>query len=244
MAPSQANFDPADRHVSVQTEFTFKRAFTRSVLPDRRGRGVVGFPSNRVANHGPLVSLQDFTKAFTEKVKQFQVGHGFDQGITHGPLIHDRAVSKVQAHVDDAVQNGGKVLAGGKMLPELGPNFYAPTVIRDMTSKMKISSEETFGPVAALFPFETEKEVVELANAAEVGLAGYFFSKDIQRCYRVAEHLQCGMIGINTGLISDPASPFGGVKDSGFGREGSKYGIDEYLIIKTMTLGGVGELQG
>lgn len=130
------------------------------------------------------------------------------------------------------------------MLPELGPNFYAPTVIRDMTSKMKISSEETFGPVAALFPFETEKEVVELANAAEVGLAGYFFSKDIQRCYRVAENLQCGMIGINTGLISDPASPFGGVKDSGFGREGSKYGIDEYLIIKTMTLGGVGELQG
>lgn len=187
---------------------------------------------------------EEFTKAFTEKVKQFQVGHGFDEGITHGPLIHDRAVSKVQAHVDDAVQNGGKVLAGGKMLSELGPNFYAPTVIRDMTSKMKISSEETFGPVAGLFPFETEKEVVELANAAEVGLAGYFFSKDIERCYRVAEHLQCGMIGINTGLISDPASPFGGVKNSGFGREGSKYGIDEYLIIKTMTLGGIGELQG
>ena len=187
---------------------------------------------------------EDFTKAFTAKVKQFHVGHGFDEGVTHGPLIHDRAVSKVQAHVEDAVKNGGKVLAGGQMLPELGPNFYAPTVIRDMTSKMKISSEETFGPVAALFPFETEKEVVELANAAEVGLAGYFFSKDIQRCYRVAEHLQFGMIGINTGLISDPASPFGGVKHSGFGREGSKYGIDEYTIIKTMTLGGVGDLQG
>lgn len=125
-------------------------------------------------------------------------------------MIHDRAVSKVQDHVEDAVKNGAKVLAGGQKLPDLGPNFYSPTVIRDMKNTMKIASEETFGPVAALFPFESEAEVVKLANDADVGLAGYFFSKDIQRCYRVAEALQFGMIGVNTGLISDPASPFGG----------------------------------
>jgi len=184
-----------------------------------------------------------FAEAFTQKVKDFNVGYGFDQGVTHGPLIHDRAVSKVQSHVDDAVQHGGQVLAGGQKLPDLGVNFYAPTVIRDMTKDMKIASEETFGPIAALFPFETESEVVKLANEADVGLAGYFFSKDVQRCYRVAEALEFGMVGINTGLISDAAAPFGGVKWSGFGREGSKYGIDEYMTIKTMTVGGVGELQ-
>lgn len=113
------------------------------------------------------------------------------------------------------MKHGGKVLAGGQKLPELGPNFYSPTVIRDMKNTMKIASEETFGPVAALFPFESEAEVVKLANDAEVGLAGYFFSKDIQRCYRVAEALQFGMIGVNTGLISDPASPFGGESTHG-----------------------------
>lgn len=185
-----------------------------------------------------------FAKAFTEKVNQFKVGPGFQEGVTHGPLIHERAVSKVQDHVDDAVQHGGKVLAGGQKLPDLGSNFFAPTVIRDMKKGMKISTEETFGPVAALFSFETEAEVVSLANDAEVGLAGYFFSKDTQRCYRVAEALQFGMVGINTGIISDPAAPFGGVKHSGFGREGSKYGIDEYVTVKTVTYGGIGDLQG
>jgi succinate-semialdehyde dehydrogenase/glutarate-semialdehyde dehydrogenase len=130
-------------------------------------------------------------------------------------------------------------------MPDLGSNFFQPTVIRDMTPKMKLSSEETFGPVAGLFKFDTEAEVVELANRAEVGLAGYFFSRDIQRCYRVAEALEVGMVGVNTGLISDPAAPFGGVKESGFGREGSKYGIDEYMITKMVTLGGMGQpLQG
>ncbi|EME88905.1 uncharacterized protein MYCFIDRAFT_71406 [Pseudocercospora fijiensis CIRAD86] len=186
---------------------------------------------------------EEFATAFTEKVKSFKVGHGFDDGVTHGPLIHDRAVGKVEDHVSDAVSHGATVLAGGRRLPDLGDNFYAPTVLRDMTKEMKISCEETFGPVAALFPFRTEKEVVELANSADVGLASYLFSKNIQRCYRVAEALQFGMVGINTGLISDPAAPFGGVKHSGFGREGSKYGIDEYTTIKTMTIGGIGELQ-
>ena len=130
-------------------------------------------------------------------------------------------------------------------MPDLGSNFFQPTVIRDMKQTMLLAGEETFGPVAGIFPFESENEVVAMANNTEVGLAGYFFSKDIQRCYRVAEALQTGMVGINTGLISDAAAPFGGVKWSGFGREGSKYGIEEYQTIKTVTLGGMGqELQG
>nr|POE77445.1 glutarate-semialdehyde dehydrogenase davd [Quercus suber] len=186
-----------------------------------------------------------FTEAFVKKVNSFKVGSGYEEGVTHGPLIHDRAISKVQQHVDDAVQHGGKVVAGGAKLPDLGSNFFQPTVIRDMTNDMAIAREETFGPIAGLFPFDTEAEIVRLANDTEVGLAGYFFSKDIQRCYRIAEALQVGMVGVNTGLISDPAAPFGGVKQSGFGREGSKYGIDEYLVTKMVTLGGMGqELQG
>ena len=182
-----------------------------------------------------------FVQKFTEKVKEFKVGKGFDDGVTHGPLIHDRAVSKVDTHVRDAEKKGGKVLIGGQKLPDLGDNFFQPTVIRDMTSDMAIASEETFGPVAALFPFKTEAEVVALANKAEVGLAGYFFSRDLQRVYRVAEALEVGMVGVNTGILSDPASPFGGVKHSGFGREGSKYGIEEYQSIKTITFGGMGQ---
>lgn len=148
-----------------------------------------------------------FASAFAEKVKSFKVGGGFDEGITHGPVIHDRAVSKVDAHVRDAEKKGGKVVAGGNKMPQLGPNFYEPTVITGMTMDMQIADEETFGPVAGLFPFDTEKEVVEMANQAEVGLAGYFFSKDVQRVYRVAEALEVGMVGVNTGLISDVASP-------------------------------------
>jgi len=186
-----------------------------------------------------------FAEKFSAKVKDFKVGYGFDDGVTHGPVIHDRAISKVEQHVQDATKKGAKVLVGGQRLPDLGDNFYSPTVLRDVTSKMAIASEETFGPVAGLFAFDTEKEVVEAANAAEVGLAGYFFSKDIGRVYRVAEALEVGMVGVNTGLISDAASPFGGVKQSGFGREGSKYGIEEYTIIKSVTIGGISnDLQG
>jgi len=174
-------------------------------------------------------------------VKGFKVGHGFDEGVTHGPLVHGRAVGKVEEHVRDAEKKGGKVTTGGQKLPDLGDNFFQPTVITGMTKDMKIASEETFGPVAGLFPFSTEQEVVDLANDAEVGLAGYFFSRDLERIYRVAEALEVGMVGVNTGLISDVASPFGGVKQSGFGREGSKYGIEEYQNIKTITYGGMGK---
>jgi len=186
-----------------------------------------------------------FADAFAAKVKDFKVGGGYEEGVTHGPLIHDRAVSKVERHVKDAVKQGGKVLIGGQRMPDLGDNFFQPTVIRDMTPDMELHNEETFGPVAGLFKFDKEAEVVKQANSAEVGLAGYFYSKDIQRCYRMAEALEVGMVGINTGIISDPAAPFGGVKHSGFGREGSKVGIEEYMITKMVTMGGMSQpLQG
>ncbi|KAK4507627.1 hypothetical protein PRZ48_001362 [Zasmidium cellare] len=225
-------FDDADLDVAVNGAIASKF----------RSSGQTCVCANRIYVQSGIYDA--FAKAFTEKVNSFKVGPGFQEGVTHGPLIHDRAVSKVQSHVEDAVSHGAKVLAGGQQLSDLGSNFYAPTVLRDMKKGMKISSEETFGPVAALFPFETEAEVVSLANDAEVGLAGYFFSKDTQRCYRVAEALQFGMVGVNTGIISDPAAPFGGVKHSGFGREGSKYGIEEYVTVKTVTMGGIGDLQG
>lgn len=183
----------------------------------------------------------EFAKKFAEKVKGFKVGNGFEEGITHGPLIHDRAVKKVEQHVKDAEQKGAKVIVGGQRLPDVGECFFQPTVITGVTTKMAIASEETFGPVAGLFSFETEEEVVAMANSAEVGLAGYFFSRDIERVNRVAENLEVGMVGVNTGLVSDTAAPFGGVKESGFGREGSKYGIAEYQVTKMITYGGMGK---
>lgn len=151
---------------------------------------------------------ENFASLFAKKVKEFKVGAGYEEGITHGPLIHDRAVSKVDAHVRDAEKKGGRVIVGGLKIPQLGDNFFEPTVITGMTMNMKLASEETFGPVAGLFSFETEKEVVDLANSADVGLAGYFYSKDLRRVYRVAEALEVGMVGVNTGLISDPAAPY------------------------------------
>jgi succinate-semialdehyde dehydrogenase/glutarate-semialdehyde dehydrogenase len=183
----------------------------------------------------------EFVDKLVARVKDFKVGSGFANGVTHGPLIHERAVNKVQRHVQDAKDKGGKILVGGRKIPELGDNFFQPTVITGMNTAMTVANEETFGPIAGIFKFTTEEEVVKLANNSEVGLAGYFFSRDLQRVFRVAEALEVGMIGVNTGLISDPAAPFGGVKESGFGREGSKYGIDEYLITKTITYGGIGK---
>ena len=149
----------------------------------------------------------EFAKRFAEKTKAFKIGGGFSDGVTHGPVIHERAVSKVDQHVQDAKSKGAQVVHGGQKLSELGSNFYDLTVLTGMNKDMLIASEETFGPVAGLFPFETEKEVVVLANRAEVGLAGYFFSSDVKRIFRVAEELEVGMVGVNTGLISDAASP-------------------------------------
>lgn len=149
----------------------------------------------------------EFSAKFVEKVKEFKLGHGFSEGVTHGPVIHEGAIDKVSSHVADAVSKGAKLVVGGEKVEEMGTNFFNPTVLTGMTKDMLMSTEETFGPVAGLFPFETEKEVVDLANKTEVGLAGYFFSRNVGRIWRVAEALEVGMVGVNTGIISDPASP-------------------------------------
>src|SRR5262249_48208218 len=157
-----------------------------------------------------------------------------------GPLIDDQAVEKVRRHIDDAVAHGARVVTGGQSLAGLGStHFIAPTVLSDATQDMLIAREETFGPVAAVFRFHDDAEAVRLANDSEFGLASYFYSRDIARVWRVAEQLEYGMVGINTGLISNEVAPFGGVKQSGLGREGSKYGIDEYLELKYLCMGGI-----
>lgn len=214
-------FDDADLDVAV----------AGAVASKFRSSGQTCVCANRIFVQKGIYDA--FAQAFAAKVKEFKVGNGFETGNTHGPLIHDRAIDKVDSHVRDAEKKGGKVIVGGQKLADLGPNFYQPTIITGLTSEMAIATEETFGPVAGLFRFETEEEVVKIANSTPVGLAGYFFSKDLQRVYRVAEALDVGMVGVNTGLISDPAAPFGGVKESGFGREGSKYGVEEYLVSST-----------
>lgn len=180
-------------------------AVTGAIASKFRSSGQTCVCANRIYVQKGI--YDKFASSFAEKVKNFKVGGGFDKGVTHGPLIHDRAISKVEAHVRDAEKKGGKVVVGGNRLTELGSNFFQPTVITGMNMDMQLASDETFGPVAGLFPFDTEKEVVDMANSAEVGLAGYFYSKDLQRVYRVAEALEVGMVGVNTGLISDPAAP-------------------------------------
>ena len=179
-----------------------------------------------------------FAEKLAEKVKQLKVGDGFADGVTTGPLIDSKAVEKVKEHVADAVDKGAEIALGGKP-SSAGDLFFEPTILTGVTTAMKVATEETFGPVAPLFKFETEEEVIELANATEFGLASYFYSKDIAKIFRVAEALEYGMVGVNTGLISTEVAPFGGIKQSGLGREGSKYGIDDYTEIKYICLGGI-----
>jgi succinate-semialdehyde dehydrogenase / glutarate-semialdehyde dehydrogenase len=182
--------------------------------------------------------LQAFTQALVAKVKALKVGPGTEPGVTQGPLIDAKAVAKVEQHIADARAKGGEVLTGGKR-HALGGLFFEPTVIGGALPSMLVAAEETFGPVAPIFAFDTEEEVLAQANDSEFGLAAYFYSRDIGRVVRVAERLECGMVGVNTGLISTAEAPFGGVKQSGLGREGSKYGLDEFLEIKYVCLGGI-----
>lgn len=177
-----------------------------------------------------------FATRLAEKVRDLKVGNGLEDGVVQGPLIDRRALAKVREHIDDALSQGAKVLAGGKP-HALGGTFFEPTVLAHATPDMRISREETFGPVAPLFRFQTEADVIELANDTRYGLASYFYSRDIGRVWRVAEALDYGIIGINTGVISNEVGPFGGVKESGLGREGSRYGIDEYLEMKYVCFG-------
>lgn len=180
--------------------------------------------------------------AFTEKLKaavaKMKIGDGLKGETQQGPLIDMKAVAKVEEHIADAVAKGAKIAAGGKR-HALGGSFFEPTILTDVTPQMAVAREETFGPLAPLFRFKTEEEVIQMANDTEFGLASYFYARDLGRVWRVAEAVEYGIVGINTGIISSEVAPFGGVKESGNGREGSKYGIEDYLEIKYMCMGGI-----
>jgi succinate-semialdehyde dehydrogenase/glutarate-semialdehyde dehydrogenase len=182
--------------------------------------------------------FEAFTQKLIAKVALLKVGDGFTEGVTQGPLIDEAALAKVESHVADALAKGAKLVVGGQR-HALGGTFYEPTVLADVSADALAFREETFGPVAPLFRFNTEEEVIELANRTEFGLASYFFSRDIGRIWRVTEALDYGMVGVNSGLISNEVAPFGGVKQSGLGREGSHHGIDEYLEMKYVAMAGL-----
>ena len=219
-------FDDADLDAAVDGALVSKY----------RNTGQTCVCANRFLVHAPVYDA--FATKLASAVRGLKVGPGLEPGVTQGPLIDETAVAKVEAHIADALSHGAQVLEGGHRL-EPGSRFFAPTVLTGATDAMLLAREETFGPVAPLFRFETEAEAVRLANATEFGLAAYFYGRDISRIWRVAEALEYGIVGVNTGLISTEVAPFGGVKESGIGREGSKYGIDDYLVVKYLCLGGL-----
>lgn len=179
-----------------------------------------------------------FVAKLTTAVSQMKVGNGFEAGVQQGPMIDAAAVQKTQEHIDDAVAKGAEVVLGGKP-HALGGNFFEPTIVKNVTQSMKVAKEETFGPLAPVFKFKTEEEAIQYANDTEFGLASYFYARDVGRIFRVAEGLEYGMVAVNSGILSNEAAPFGGSKESGLGREGSKYGIEDYLEIKYTLLGGL-----
>ena len=179
-----------------------------------------------------------FAEKFATAVAKLNVGNGLESGITQGPMIDENAVAKVEEHIADALAKGGNLVTGGKR-HELGYSFFEPTVITGVTPAMRVAKEETFGPLAPLFRFKTEADAIQMANDTEFGLASYFYARDIGRIFRVSEGLEYGMVAVNSGILSNEAAPFGGVKQSGLGREGSKYGIEDYLEIKYVLLGGI-----
>jgi succinate-semialdehyde dehydrogenase/glutarate-semialdehyde dehydrogenase len=219
-------FDDADLDAAVEG----------AMMSKYRNTGQTCVCANRLLVQEGL--YEAFGEKLAAKVKELKVGPGMEEGVNQGPLIDEQAVRKVEEHVADAVARGGRILLGGRRHALRG-TFFEPTVIADVTPDMLCAREETFGPVAPLFRFRTEEEAVALANATEFGLAGYFYSRDIGRVWRVAEALEYGIVGVNTGIISTEAAPFGGVKQSGIGREGSRYGIGDYLEYKYVCLGGI-----
>jgi succinate-semialdehyde dehydrogenase / glutarate-semialdehyde dehydrogenase len=218
-------FDDADLDAAVQGAMASKY----------RNAGQTCVCANRIYVQEKVYDA--FAEKLAAAVGKLKVGNGVEDGITTGPLINLAAVKKVEEHIADAVAKGGKVAAGGKAL---GGNFFQPTIITGVTNDMAVAREETFGPVAPLFKFKTEEEVIALANNTEFGLACYFYARDIGRVWRVGEALEYGMVGINEGIISTAEAPFGGVKESGLGREGSVHGMEEYLEVKYMLMGGLG----
>jgi len=219
-------FDDADLDAAVEGALASKF----------RNAGQTCVCANRLYVHDKVYDA--FAEKLVKAVAALKVGPGTEAGVTQGPLIDAAAVEKVEAHIADAKAHGGRVLLGGQR-HALGHTFFEPTIIADATPAMRVAKEETFGPMAPLFRFHSDAEVITLANDTEFGLASYFYSRDIGRIWRVAEALEYGMVGINTGLISNEVAPFGGVKQSGLGREGSHYGIDDYLVIKYLCMGGL-----
>jgi succinate-semialdehyde dehydrogenase/glutarate-semialdehyde dehydrogenase len=207
-----------------------------AIISKYRNTGQTCVCANRLFVHDKIYDA--FAAKLADRVRALKVGPGTEPGVNQGPLIDQAALVKVEEHVADATALGARVTTGGKR-HALGGTFYEPTVLTGVTPEMKIFREETFGPVAPLFRFKTDAEVVELANRTEFGLASYFYSRDIGRIWRVAEALEYGMVGVNTGLITTEVAPFGGVKQSGLGREGSKYGIDEFVEVKYVCFGGI-----
>jgi succinate-semialdehyde dehydrogenase/glutarate-semialdehyde dehydrogenase len=205
-----------------------------ALISKYRNAGQTCVCTNRFFAHADIYDA--FVAKLAAKASQLKVGSGFEAGVQQGPLIDANALAKVEAHVADAVAKGARVVTGGKK-HERGGTFYMPTVLADVNAEMIVAREETFGPVAPVFRFSSDDEAIAAANSVEYGLAAYFYSRDVGRVMRVAESLEYGMVGVNTGIISNEVAPFGGVKQSGIGREGSKYGIEEYLTIKYVCLG-------
>jgi succinate-semialdehyde dehydrogenase/glutarate-semialdehyde dehydrogenase len=211
-------------------------AVVGAIASKYRNSGQTCVCANRFYVHDRVYDA--FVSKLTEAVRRLKVGPGTGDGVTQGPLINEAAVLKVEEHIRDALDKGARVLIGGKR-HALGHGFFEPTVLVDAKPSMLLAREETFGPLAPVFRFSSDDEVIALANDTEFGLASYFYSRDLGRVWRVAEALEYGMVGINTGLMSNEVAPFGGVKQSGVGREGSHYGIDEYMVIKYLCVGGI-----
>jgi len=221
-------FEDADIEAAIQGAIAAKY----------RNSGQTCVCANRIYVHEDV--YEEFSKGFTKEAGKLKTGQGFDPSTDQGPLIDEAALAKVEEHVADAKNHGGQIALGGKP-HQLGGLFYEPTVIKDANDQMLVSYEETFGPVAPLFSFSSEEEVIERANNTPFGLASYFYTRDLAKSWRVSEQLEYGIVGLNTGIISTEMAPFGGIKESGMGREGSKYGIDDYLEIKYISLAGIEE---
>lgn len=203
-----------------------------------RSSGQTCICANRIFVHELI--YEEFASKLVKNLQDNTIlGHSLEKGTTHGPLIHAKSLAKVQDHIQDAVSLGAKVLAGGRARPDLGNFYHELTILGDVTRDMKIFNEETFGPISPLIKFSSDEEVIALANDTDVGLAGYFYTKDYKRVFNIAESLEVGMIGVNTGAISEASLPFGGIKESGFGREGSKYGVEDYTVVKSVVMGGL-----
>ncbi len=209
-------------------------AVTGAMSSKYRNSGQTCVCANRFYVHKKVQA--EFVEKFAKAISVIKPGNGMEAGVTQGPLIEPAALEKVERHVADALSKGAKLIAGGKR-SALGGTFYEPTILADVTNDMLITYEETFGPVAPIIPFETDEEAIQLANNSQYGLASYFYSRDIGRIWKAAEALEYGIVGVNSGIISNEVGPFGGIKQSGLGREGSVYGMDEYLELKYVCLG-------